>query len=114
MIVIGGGDTGTDCVGTALRHGCKSLVQFEILTKPPDWPRRGQPVAAVAEGLPAGLWTGRGGRSLWARPAHVQRDEQDDLLVTQNGRLSGVQTVEIEWTTNGNGGSSRTARDSRY
>jgi glutamate synthase (NADPH/NADH) small chain len=35
VIVIGGGDTGTDCVGTALRHGCKSLVQFEILPKPP-------------------------------------------------------------------------------
>ena len=49
VIVIGGGDTGTDCVGTALRHGCKSLVQFEILPRPPDaraadnpwpqWPR---------------------------------------------------------------------------
>ncbi|MDQ3815016.1 MAG: glutamate synthase subunit beta [Armatimonadota bacterium] len=49
VIVIGGGDTGTDCVGTALRQGCRSLVQFEILPKPPDhrapdnpwpqWPR---------------------------------------------------------------------------
>jgi glutamate synthase (NADPH/NADH) small chain len=36
VIVIGGGDTGTDCVGTAMRHGCRSLVQFEILPKPPD------------------------------------------------------------------------------
>ena len=36
VIVIGGGDTGTDCVGTSLRHGCKSLVQFEILPRPPD------------------------------------------------------------------------------
>ncbi len=36
VIVIGGGDTGTDCVGTALRHGCKSLVQFEILPRPPE------------------------------------------------------------------------------
>ncbi|HEV3447169.1 MAG TPA: FAD-dependent oxidoreductase, partial [Gemmataceae bacterium] len=36
VIVIGGGDTGTDCVGTTLRHGCKSLVQFEILPRPPD------------------------------------------------------------------------------
>ncbi len=35
MVVIGGGDTGTDCVGTSLRHGCKSLVQLEILPKPP-------------------------------------------------------------------------------
>jgi len=36
VIVIGGGDTGTDCVGTSLRHDCKSLVQFEILPKPPN------------------------------------------------------------------------------
>ena len=35
VIVIGGGDTGTDCVGTAMRHGCRSLVQFEILPIPP-------------------------------------------------------------------------------
>lgn len=35
VVVIGGGDTGTDCVGTAMRHGCKSLVQFEILPMPP-------------------------------------------------------------------------------
>ena len=49
MIVIGGGDTGTDCVATALRHGCRSLVQFEIMPQPPEqraadnpwpqWPR---------------------------------------------------------------------------
>jgi len=36
VIVIGGGDTGTDCVGTAMRHGCRSLVQFEILPMPPE------------------------------------------------------------------------------
>ncbi len=35
VIVIGGGDTGTDCVGTSMRHGCKSLVQLEILPQPP-------------------------------------------------------------------------------
>ncbi len=49
IIVIGGGDTGTDCVATSLRHGCKSLVQFEIVPKPasdrtpdnpwPQWPK---------------------------------------------------------------------------
>ena len=49
VIVIGGGDTGTDCVGTAMRHGCKSLVQIEIMQKPPidrdddnpwpEWPK---------------------------------------------------------------------------
>lgn len=36
VVVIGGGDTGTDCVGTCLRHGCKSLVQLEIMPRPPE------------------------------------------------------------------------------
>ncbi len=36
VIVIGGGDTGTDCVGTAIRHGCKSVVQLEIMPRPPE------------------------------------------------------------------------------
>ena len=35
VIVIGGGDTGTDCIATAIRHGCKSLVNMELLPKPP-------------------------------------------------------------------------------
>ncbi len=49
VIVIGGGDTGTDCVGTAMRHRCKNLIQLEILAKPPlersadnpwpEWPK---------------------------------------------------------------------------
>src|SRR5271170_1198160 len=49
VVVIGGGDTGTDCVGTSVRHGCKNLVQVEILPKPPldrakdnpwpEWPK---------------------------------------------------------------------------
>ncbi|MEO6754443.1 MAG: glutamate synthase subunit beta, partial [Chthoniobacteraceae bacterium] len=49
VIVIGGGDTGTDCVGTSMRHGCTSLVQLEIMAKPPldrakdnpwpEWPK---------------------------------------------------------------------------
>ena len=36
VIVIGGGDTGNDCIGTSLRHGCKSLTNFEIMAKPPE------------------------------------------------------------------------------
>ena len=49
VIVIGGGDTGADCIGTSLRHGCKEVVNFELLDKPPkeraannpwpQWPR---------------------------------------------------------------------------
>jgi NAD(P)H-dependent glutamate synthase small subunit len=36
VIVIGGGDTGTDCIGTSLRHGCRTLVNFELFPQPPD------------------------------------------------------------------------------
>ena len=36
VIVIGGGDTGTDCIGTSMRHGCRSLINFELLPQPPD------------------------------------------------------------------------------
>ena len=36
MIVIGGGDTGTDCIGTSMRHRCKSIVNFELMGRPPD------------------------------------------------------------------------------
>lgn len=49
VIVIGGGDTGNDCIGTAMRHGAKSVVNFELLSQPPasrgrdnpwpQWPR---------------------------------------------------------------------------
>ena len=52
VIVIGGGDTGNDCIGTAMRHGAKSITNFELLPKPPasrardnpwpQWPRYAQ------------------------------------------------------------------------
>ena len=49
VIVIGGGDTGTDCIGTSMRHRCKSVTNFELLPRPPDerdasnpWPGRGR------------------------------------------------------------------------
>ena len=47
VIVIGGGDTGTDCIGTAMRHGCKTLVNFEIVP---------EPAAERAEGNPWPTW----------------------------------------------------------
>jgi len=43
VVVIGGGDTGTDCVGTSLRHGCRSVTQFEIMPKPPETRAAGNP-----------------------------------------------------------------------
>ena len=50
--MIGGGDTGTDCIGTSLRHGCKSLVNFELFPQPPAERAAGQSLAYLAEDLP--------------------------------------------------------------
>ena len=43
VVVIGGGDTGTDCVGTSIRHGCQSITQLEIMPRPPDERAPGNP-----------------------------------------------------------------------
>ena len=52
VIILGGGDTGADCLGTAHRQGAASVRQFEIAPRPPDSRGAGRPVAAVAEHLP--------------------------------------------------------------
>ena len=65
VIVIGGGDTGTDCVATALRHGCDSLVQFEIMDAAANGARRRQSLAAVAASLQDGLWAGGSSGRFW-------------------------------------------------
>jgi glutamate synthase (NADPH) small chain len=105
VIVIGGGDTGTDCVGTALRHGCNSLVQFEILPKPPasrgpdnpwpQWPKihrldYGQEEAVAAFG-----------EDPRAYALMTKRFVGDD-----SGHIREVQTVGIEWVRNDQGGRS--------
>lgn len=43
VVVIGGGDTGTDCIGTSIRHGCTSLVNLELLPEPPQTRAPGNP-----------------------------------------------------------------------
>ncbi len=96
VIVIGGGDTGTDCVGTALRHGCRSLVQFEIMAQPPlerpadnpwpEWPRvykvdYGQEEAAAIFGADP--------RQFLIQTSRFVGDE--------NGRIKEVHTIQVEW-----------------
>ncbi len=96
VVVIGGGDTGTDCVGTALRHGCKSVTQLEILPRPPlqrapdnpwpEWPKvykmdYGQEEAAAVQGA----------------------DPRQYLVMTERflddgkGNVAGLEIVDIEW-----------------
>jgi glutamate synthase (NADPH/NADH) small chain len=102
VIVIGGGDTGTDCVATAMRHGCRSLVQFEILGRPPDsrapdnpwpqWPKvyrmdYGQEEAAA-----------RFGHDPRAYSVVTKR-----FLGDHSGSVRAVLTAQVEWAT-GEGG----------
>lgn len=97
VVVIGGGDTGTDCIATALRHGCRSLVQFEILPQPPSeraasnpwpqWPR----IHRVDYGHDEAI-------------ALHGRDPRFFLLLTQrfigDGALEAVETVDIDSSFN--------------
>src|SRR5271169_1917729 len=102
VVVIGGGDTGTDCVGTSIRHGCKSLVQVEILPKPPlerardnpwpEWPKTykldyGQQEAAAKFGADPRVYL-----------TTATKFEGD-----ANGQVKAVHTVQVEWTKNDKG-----------
>ena len=95
VIVIGGGDTGADCIGTALRHGCKSLVNFELLPKPP---------IERAVGNPWPLWP----RIYRVDYAHAEADRlfgadprvfsimSKEFLRNPDGKLKGVITVDVD------------------
>ena len=75
VLVIGGGDTGTDCVGTAIRQGARSVRQLELLARPPSERAPRQPVARVAEGLQAGLRPGGGRGAVGRGPASLLHDD---------------------------------------
>ena len=102
VVVIGGGDTGTDCVGTSMRHGCNSLVQLEILAKPPmarakdnpwpEWPKTykldyGQEEVAAKFGADPRVYL-----------TTATKFEGDE-----NGHVKAVHVVTIEWQRNEKG-----------
>ena len=95
VIVIGGGDTGADCIGTSLRHGCKSLVNFEIMPKPP---------ADRADDNPWPLWPIIH-RVDYAHEEAAQHFGQDprvysisgrEFVCDAKGKLLGINTVEVD------------------
>lgn len=96
VVVIGGGDTGTDCVGTAIRQGCRSVIQIEILPKPPlerqpnnpwpEWPRifrvdYGQEEAAA----------------LFGRDPRIYLTTVKRFIGNANGHVEAVETVQVKW-----------------
>ena len=97
VLVIGGGDTGSDCIGTAHRQGCKSVTQIEIMPKPvegpedpqnpwPEWPRTLKTTSSHEEGC--------------TRRWNINTLE----FLGENGKLTGVKVQEIDWKPNPEGG----------
>ena len=97
VLVIGGGDTGSDCIGTAHRQGCKSVTQIEIMPKPvegpedpqnpwPNWPRTLKTTSSHEEGC--------------TRRWNVNTLE----FLGKDGKLTGVRVQEIDWKPNPEGG----------
>ena len=97
VIVIGGGDTGTDCIGTSLRHGCKSMVNFELLPQSPD---------ERAEDNPWPLWPliYRVDYGHEESNERFGKDPREFCILTKeftgddSGNVTGVKTVEASWS----------------
>lgn len=102
VVVIGGGDTGTDCVGTSLRHECKNVVQLEIMPKPTELRAAGNPWPQY----PKVLKVDYGQEEAIAKQGE---DPRSYLVMTkkfegdEDGNLKAVHTVEIEWKKNAEG-----------
>lgn len=97
VLVIGGGDTGSDCIGTAHRQGCLNVTQIEIMPKPP-----------VGNDDPANPWP-EFPRTLKTSSSHEEGCERRWNINTlefigENGNLSGVKVQEITWENNPEGG----------
>lgn len=97
VIVIGGGDTGNDCVGTAIRHGCKSVVQLEMMPRPCEARREDNPWPQ----WPFILKTDYGQEeaiAVFGTDPRVYQTTVKELFADENGKLCRVQTVKLEPT----------------
>ncbi len=97
VLVIGGGDTGSDCIGTAHRQGCRSVTQIEIMPKPP-----------VGPDDPKNPWPNFP-RTFKVTSSHEEGCERRWNINTlefigKNGHLKGVKVQEITWKPNPDGG----------
>lgn len=95
VIVIGGGDTGTDCIGTSLRHGCESLVNFEIMPIPP---------LDRADDNPWPLWPKiyrvdyghQEAAEKFGKDPRVYSISGKEIVRDDDGRLKGIKTVKVD------------------
>jgi glutamate synthase (NADPH/NADH) small chain len=102
VIVLGGGDTGTDCVATSMRHGCKSLLQFEILPTPPltrapdnpwpQWPK----VYTLSYGQEEAM-------AVFGEDPRKYQVLTTKFVGDDDGNVKELHTVKIEWHQGDNG-----------
>lgn len=96
VIVIGGGDTGTDCIATAIRHGCKSVTQFEIMPAPPE-------KTYTHENWISRVRTFQIDYGQEEAKAVFGADPREYCILTkkfvgdEKGNLKNLETVEVEW-----------------
>jgi len=96
VIVIGGGDTGSDCVGTSNRHKAKSVTQFELLPKPPESRTPFMPWPTYPMLLKTTTSHEEGANRHWAIVTKA-------FIGDDNGKLKAVKVVDVEWTVSNDG-----------
>lgn len=102
VIIIGGGDTGTDCVGTAIRQGCKSVNQFEIMGEPLKVREENNPWPEYAKILKIDY----GQEECIAKFGHDPRrylTSVKEFYGDENGNVKSLKTVDVEWIKNKDG-----------
>ena len=90
VIVIGGGDTGSDCIGTSNRQGAKSVVNFEILPKPPKQRSNENPWPYWPFTLKSSSSHEEGSKRKWSILTK-------EFISDKSGKLTGLKTIEVEW-----------------
>ncbi len=90
VIVIGGGDTGSDCIGTSNRHGAKSVTQFEIMPMPPEMRSEHMPWPSYPMLLKVTSSHEEGAQRAWA----VNTKE---FIADENGDLKALKVIDVEW-----------------
>ena len=96
VVVIGGGDTGSDCVGTSNRHKAKTVTQFELLPKPPEGRNENMPWPTYPMTLKITSSHEEGAERYWAIATK-------SFIGDQNGNLKGLNIVDLEWTISADG-----------
>jgi len=102
VVIIGGGDTGTDCVGTSMRHGCKSLVQVEILPRPPEQRAKDNPWPEWPKTYKMDYGQEEAAAKYGADP-RVYLTTAKKFIGDDQGNVSGVHLVQIKWDKNEKG-----------